>query len=493
MIRGRILYVAKVMLESRQMIGSPKLFESEREKLLHRFSGTLETAHHLNRQTVSFQASKAEPVYRWFKYKEGFSSSLVKFFLGRYSPTPGRLLDPFAGSGTSLFAGNELGWDSHGIELLPVGAFAVRARTALSSIPAEKFEHAFHSWKTFDGPLTRTFEHLTITKYAFSEVTETALNLYLSYCETIPDEDLRTALLFVAFSILEQISFTRKDGQYLRWDYRSKRDLSGKPFNKGFIPTFEEAITRKFGEIVADLDPSDSYLPFEEAENLSRTGDIRLVTGSCLEILPIADADQFDFVITSPPYCNRYDYTRTYALELAFLGMGNEDVRRLRQEMLSCTVENKEKVGWIKEIYSRLSKEDRFEEVIRVYESSSAMEEVNIILDRLKDADKLNNKNIARMVRNYFLEMCFVISELGRVTSPGGYCVMVNDNVRYGGEEIPVDLILSEFAQSFSYEVERIFVLPRGKGNSSQQMGEFGRSEVRKCVYLWRKLQRHDA
>lgn len=476
------------------MIASPKLFESEREKLFHRFSGSLETAHHLNRQTVSFQASKAEPIYRWFKYKEGFSSALVKFFLGQYSATPGRLLDPFAGSGTSLFAGNELGWDSHGIELLPVGAFAVRARTAISRLPTEKLERAFQNWTTFDGPLTRTFDHLTITKHAFSDDTERSLNLYLSYCETLSDEDVRTALRFVAFSILEQISFTRKDGQYLRWDYRSNRTLSGKPFDKGYIPSFDEAISIKFREIVADLNPSVTYLPFEEVENLpSRTGDIRLVTGSCLEVLPLTDTDQFDFVITSPPYCNRYDYTRTYALELAFLGLENEDVRRLRQEMLSCTVENKEKIDWIEQIYSRLSRKDRFDEVIRVYESSTAMDEVNVILDRLKEADKLNNKNIARMVRNYFLEMCFVICELARVTRPGGYCVMVNDNVRYGGEEIPVDLILSEFAQSFSYEVERIFVLPRGKGNSSQQMGEFGRSEVRKCVYLWRKLERDDA
>jgi len=30
-------------------------------------------------------------------------------------------------------------------------------------------------------------------------------------------------------------------------------------------------------------------------------------------------------------------------------------------------------------------------------------------------------------------------------------------------------------------------VLPNGKGNSSQQMGEHGREELRKCVYVWRK------
>ena len=65
--------------------------------------------------------------------------------------------------------------------------------------------------------------------------------------------------------------------------------------------------------------------------------------GSCLEILPKLKANSYDCIITSPPYCNRYDYTRTYALELALLGVGEDDLVKLRQEMLSCTVENRAK------------------------------------------------------------------------------------------------------------------------------------------------------
>ena len=64
---------------------------------------------------------------------------------------------------------------------------------------------------------------------------------------------------------------------------------------------------------------------------------------------------------------------------------------------------------------------------------------------------------------------------------------MVNDNVRYGGEEIPVDLILSNFAVENGLKIEGIYVLPTGKGNSSQQMFQYGRKETRKCVYVWEK------
>lgn len=91
------------------------------------------------------------------------------------------------------------------------------------------------------------------------------------------------------------------------------------------------------------------------------------------------------------------------------------------------------------------------------------------------------------MVENYFFEMNIVIHELGRVLTPQGRVYMVNDNVQYMGEEVPVDLVLSDFAEKAGLEVEGIWILLKGKGNSSQQMGQYGRTEIRKCVYVWSK------
>ena len=91
------------------------------------------------------------------------------------------------------------------------------------------------------------------------------------------------------------------------------------------------------------------------------------------------------------------------------------------------------------------------------------------------------------MVENYFFEMNIVIHELSRILVKGGRVYMVNDNVQYLGEEVPVDLILSDFAQSADLHIEFVWVLPKGKGNSSQQMGQYGRNEIRKCIYVWTK------
>ena len=120
-----------------------------------------------------------------------------------------------------------------------------------------------------------------------------------------------------------------------------------------------------------------------------------------------------------------------------------------------------------------------------MYDQQGALHEV---LEILRNAvDELGNRHVIRLLEGYFFEMALVIAELGRVIRPGGTVVMVNDNVRYHGEEVPVDLILSDFAESAGFRCDRIDVLPRGKGNASQQMGRFGRKEIRKCVYWWKR------
>ena len=108
-------------------------------------------------------------------------------------------------------------------------------------------------------------------------------------------------------------------------------------------------------------------------------------------------------------------------------------------------------------------------------------------LESQKELDLLNNDGIPRMVRGYFYEMACVIFESARVLKRDAFLIMVNDNVRYAGASISVDIILSELAEQLGFKAQEILVLPSGKGNSSQQMGVHGREALRKCVYIWQK------
>ncbi len=448
--------------------------QAEKELTL-RYRGKLVVNADLDRSLVSFQANKAERGYRWFKYKEGFSARLVGYVLDRLGVRRGRLLDPFAGCGTALFAGALRGLATVGMELLPVGCAIMDARRTalfgdrdgLAAGLTRWLEH--RPWRK--ARASCPFPHLAITAGAFPPETETDLGKYLAALAAEGDDALRTLLRFAALCVLEAVSYTRKDGQYLRWDSRSGRKQGARAFHKGTLPPFDEAVTGKLAEMAADL-RGDVPAP---------VGAVDLVAGSCLEHLPHLPSRSFDCLLTSPPYCNRYDYTRTYALELAFLGVGEDGVKALRQALVSCTVENREKHG----LEQRFPAE-RLAQARRACDGQELLAGVLEYLEARRAAGLLNNNGIPRMVRHYFREMALLVFECARILKPGAPLVMVNDNVRYEGAGVPVDLILSDIARQAGFEVETIWVLPAGKGNSSQQMGRHGRDELRKCVYIWR-------
>lgn len=192
-------------------------------------------------------------------------------------------------------------------------------------------------------------------------------------------------------------------------------------------------------------------------------------------------------VITSPPYCNRYDYTRTYALELVYLGLGEQDIKNMRQALLSCTVESRSKVEQLEAYYKSIKKEERFKYIKSIIEDNAVLNEVTNALKQREEHGDLNNDGIIRMVQGYFTELAFVYAEIYRVCAPGATIAFVNDNVRYGGEVIPVDFLSSLLAEQFGFIVEKIYCLRQRKGNSSQQMAKFGKVSLRKSITIWKK------
>ena len=446
------------------------------------FKAQFSVAPFLSRKIVSFQGNKDKPAYSWYKYKEAFSASLVEYFLGSYDgQISGKVLDPFAGIGTTLFAASSQGIPADGIELLPIGQEIIRARLLsereLTSNDLVTLERWITSlpWKECSERVP--FRTLRITENAYPPETVVAIERYRGALQQ-ENETIQAILRLALLCILENISYTRKDGQYLRWDARSGKQRPGtKAFNKGEILGFDAAITAKLKEILSDIRNAEVPATLFPVKHITK--DIRLFEGSCLEVLPTLETAAYGAVMTSPPYCNRYDYTRTYALELAMLELTQADVLRLRQEMLSCTVENREK--------DLLKICPQWESFIEAANQQKLLQTIYTYLEHEKVSGTLNNSGIPRMVRGYFSEMACIIGECARVLKSNARLFMVNDNVRYAGVSISVDIILSDIARSLGFEVEKILVMPGKKGNSSQQMGTYGRVPLRKCVYVWRK------
>ena len=426
----------------------------------------------LTRKHVSYQGNRKVPGLRWMKYKEGFSAELVRGLLGQTDAK--RVLDPFSGMGTTALTASSMGMESVGMDVMPVGNEAARAIVAVArDVDVAALRRASDRLIEYvsSGADARPFAHLRITQKAFPQETEVEIGRARSFIAGVADPSIRAVLDFACMSVLEEVSYTRKDGQFLRWDRRSGRDVADR-LRKPHIPTLKSALSARLAMIV-----SDSHV-LKEVYGGGPRPLIR--TGSSLSGLREIRDGSFDAVVTSPPYANRYDYTRTYALELAYMGYDEDGIRALRQDMLTATVENRPKGDKIAAMYGRSGLPSR---AAGLAAGCGRLQEV---LAHLRgEVRSLNNPQIIRLVENYFEEMALIVVELGRLTRPGGSVFMVNDNVRYHGMDVPVDLILSEFAEQAGFRCESIRALRRGKGNSSQQMGRFGKKEMRKCIYHW--------
>ncbi|MCB0196390.1 MAG: modification methylase [Anaerolineae bacterium] len=467
--------------------------DKERITLEENYKHLLEETDEFNRQLVSFQANKTETLHSWIKYREGFSASLVDLLIKKYKFEPDDIIvDPFAGSCTTLLVAKMRGINAVGIELLPHCHLAWEAKSRAfdySVKELQKLEKIIHN--ALPPNTTKTFKHLTITKTAFPPQIEKDLMQYSEWFQNL-EISTNTKILcqLILTSILEEISYTRKDGQYLRWDGRAKkiqvynqnRLAKGKKaikgINKGDLPDVKNAFLTKLEKIITDIIEL-------QKEQLSPSHQ-QLIKGNTLFELATMKKDHFAGVITSPPYANRYDYTRTYALELAFLDIGDE-IFNLRQEQLSCTVENKSKLNDLEEFYKKIGQLDRFNSISEVIQNNKVLSEINTALVKRMELNEINNKGVLPMINQYFSELTFVFAELQRICKSGAYIAFVNDNVRYAGEIIPVDLLSTNLAEQVGFRPVKVFVLPQRKGNSSQQMSKYGRVALRKSITIWQK------
>lgn len=416
----------------------------ERNRLEHKYARYFEERPDY-RQLVTYVPNKKLPVYNWFKYKEGFSRQLVYNILREWKiDKKDLILDPFAGCGTTLLACKEFGYRAVGLDILPIAIFV--AKVKLQDWPdIDILEKAVDSLmkKKFHKPAL-SFPNVSIIDKAFPKHIQEEI---LFYKERILEfeKPIQDFLMLGLISILEHVSYTSKDGQFLRIVERN-------------IPSVKETLRKQLTDMIDDLRVQQQAL-FKEGK-----AKVEIYQGDAREAsLSKKYWGKIGAVITSPPYLNRYDYSRTYALELCTLYVKDfKDMRDIRHSLLRSHIESKMHEG--KELNLPV---------------------IDEILDGL-NGKELNNDRIPIMIKGYFEDMNLVIKQLATYLRPKGIVALVVANARFEGEMVPTDLILSELAELNGLQTEKIWIT-RFKGNSSQQMARFGKIPVRETIAFWRK------
>lgn len=475
-----------------------KCDESARQQLEKKYKEILEVTTKFDRRSVSYQLSKKNMLHSWLKYKEGFSADLVNIILDDMDAKPGDLvMDPFMGSGTTALVCQMRGINSVGFDIMPISAVSIKAKANVMRYNIKEVETLIDEFSELVMPkqYSGSTPYITITDTAYPEFNEKFIQYATEWIGVANySEELKNLFILCMVNSLERCSYTWKSGQYLSWDSRSKkvqranaeRSASGRKLLpeqhvRDVIENIQDAVINELHHVLSDI----RIIQAQCAAEISASIDFR--QNSVLFELPTMADCCLKGVITSPPYCNRYDYTRTYALELVYLGLGENEIKQMRQDLLSCTVESRSKIEVIRDFYTKIGALERFEHINSVISKNAAFQEILNSLEQRKQAGELNNNGVIRMVEGYFTELAFIYAELFRLCKPGATVAFVNDNVRYGGEVIPVDYLSTSFAEQFGFVPVKVYCLKQQKGNSSQQMAKYGRVALRKSITIWKK------
>jgi len=171
-----------------------------------------------------------------------------------------------------------------------------------------------------------------------------------------------------------------------------------------------------------------------------------VLLGDARNIQQLLPPNSVDAVITSPPYPNEKDYTRTTRLESVILGFFPDmlELRHNKKRLLRSNTRG---------VY-KLDTDDQW-----VADNSAIQKLANSIEDRRLELGKTSGfeKLYARVTRLYFGGMARHLSELRTVLKPGArLAYVVGDQASYLRILIRTGQLLAQIAQELGYEVERI-------------------------------------
>jgi len=340
--------------------------DSKREEIEHKYKNLIHEELKLN-SVVSYVGNKNVPFLRIYRYKEAFAFDFVMDFLRRFeADSDDYVFDPFSGLGTTMYTSMICGIPSVGIDKLPIAHFSSKTLPLLLLLKENELKEIWTSLipKIQKSEPADVALDVPIMKVAFDEQTLLTLRKLKSAIDdlSLPYRDI---FLLLFFSILEECSFTSKDGQFLRLE-RDKKTSNPIDAMKIKIAQVEEDV-RRMKLFSSDISGNDKFMP-----------DVYL--GDTRDLSDIKFKKRPTIIITSPPYANRYDYTRTYALELCFHFVQNfEELKAIRFGILRSHIESKIRKGEVP--------------------PHPVIKEVVEILGR----KKLNNPKIPSMITTYFL------------------------------------------------------------------------------------------
>jgi DNA methylase len=263
------------------------------------------------------ERERTKHVHRLHPYLGKFIPQLVETLLARYVPPGGRVLDPFAGSGTTLVQSLESGRDATGVDVAAFNCLLMRVKTARYNEfvldreirdaldRLEPVDDSFQGLSPGQGYIGRWFAPRAAAELlAFREiVTDYA---HADVLRVVLARAARSARLTPHFDL----DFPREPQRGPYWCHKHKREC--RPVERA------DHFIRRYA-----LDTLTRIKAFARVRG--RSAEASVIHGDTRELA--VECGPFDAVVTSPPYPGLIDYheQHRYAYEL----LGLDDRREL--------------------------------------------------------------------------------------------------------------------------------------------------------------------
>jgi DNA modification methylase len=391
--------------------------------------------------------SRDRAFHDWYRFVLSYPPHLVRTYIEKFGLKHGQtLLDPFCGTGTTLIEAKRLGLSAIGVEANPFAHFATTVKVDWSIDPDLLVARA------------RQIANATIKTLNNQGIDDAQLenNSHRNVKLRTLDDDLSALLLANSISplplhkslvLLDELKKHKHERYYGHLALALANALVYTISNLRFGP--EVGI----GKIKHDVPVIEAWL--SEVKKIA--ADLRSISGiaypsasvyfaDAREIGKILKSDSIDAVITSPPYPNEKDYTRTTRLESVLLGFieSKDELRELKKRFVRSNTRS---------VYKSDEDDAWVAHHTAIQKIADAIEKRRIELKKDSGFERL----YPRLTKLYFGGMARHLSELRTVLRPGAQLAyVVGDQASYLRVMIRTGELLADIAQELGYELVQI-------------------------------------
>ena len=383
----------------------------------------------------------------WYRFVLSYPPHLVRQYIKEFGLTENDIvLDPFCGTGTTLVEAKLQNIPSIGIEANPFAHFASSVKIDWQIDSLELLRIA----REIKDASNQEIEEKGITDIpSLKNINAKSLRQLTAEQEKLMLKDSLSPLpLHKCLTLLDNIN-KHKDTPYYKYltlalansaVFQFSNLRFGPEVGVGKLKPDSPVITpwfKQISKIVKDI---------EHSKALDTDIAAKVILSDSRNLKDLLSGYKISAVITSPPYPNEKDYTRTTRLESVLLGFinSNDELKKFKKTLLRSNTRGVYK-GDTDDEYVK-----SFPEIQRIAEE---IEKRRIELGKTSGFEKLYHK----VTKLYFGGIAKHLLELQSVLKPNAYLAyVVGDQASYLRVMIRTGHLIAEIAQTLGYELVRI-------------------------------------